>query len=341
MNRILYISRILAVLSAAAWACGGQGMTWAQSLAAASGATPPEAVKEPPGVMERYTLRYAEPVTVASVAQAMFEEKGEKGENARFAVDPRTNTLLVRGSPQIQQKVADLIKKLDVPPGPAKPPELIKVFTLVNADPASVAKALKAIGPQDIRLATYERSGALIAAGPADSLNVAEALASKLDERISRPHNPYEIRVVWLASGLTGENKGAPPADDLKGVVAELSRHGVHDPRHVGQIIVQSSTNGNFAVESSPRFGDQATEFSVSGSLSPASDDALTVQIRVSTRTPPPNRQSLNEVNTQVVLPDKKLREKQFVVLATAPIGNQTSVFVLQVTGGGQGGDKK
>jgi hypothetical protein len=77
--------------------------------------------------------------------------------------------------------------------------------------------------------------------------------------------------------------------------------------------------------------------FSASGTLSERPDGALAMQIKISTRKESsPQGQNLNELNTQIVLP-----QKQYVVLATAPAGNQTSIFVVQVTGGTKAGERK
>jgi len=241
--------------------------------------------------------------------------------------------LIVLGSPEAQQKIADLLKKLDNVPPPME--EQIKGFALVHADPASAATILKSMGPRNIRVATDERTRQVFAAGSMEDLNVAEALMMKLDEGspvhiIAR----YEVRVIWLAGGLTGESKGEPPADDLKDVVAELSRLGIKDPRQVGQMVVQTtiggSHQGKFAVKSSPRFGDQMADFNAAGLLSENPHSAgLWMQIRLQTsKEPSPPGQNLSQIETQIVLP-----EKQYVVLATAPTGNQTSAFVVQVTG--------
>ena len=97
-----------------------------------------------------------------------------------------------------------------------------------------------------------------------------------------------------------------------------------------------SPGGGRFEVKSSPRFGDQMADFHASGSLS--EDVAkLVMQIKLRTRKEPsPPAQSLNEINTQIVLP-----QKQYVVLATAPTGNVTSIFVVQVTAVTKGPEKK
>ena len=147
--------------------------------------------------------------------------------------------------------------------------------------------------------------------------------------------------MVWLAGGLTAENRGEPPTEDLKDVVTELSRLGIKDPCQVGQMVVRTtagrSLGGSFNVKSSPRFGDQIADFSASGILSERPDGGLVMEIRISTRKESsPQERNLNEVDTQIVLP-----QKQYIVLATAPVGNQTSAFVVQVTGGRKLGRKR
>jgi hypothetical protein len=252
--------------------------------------------------------------------------------------DPRTHSLMVVALPDSQRKVAELLEKIDNLPVPE---ELIKVFSLVNANPASAAKAISTIVPK-VRVSIDERSRQIIAAGSMDTLNVVKALITKLDEPQKTGVTRYDVRVIWLASGLSGEGRGESPTDDLKDVVAELSRLGIKDTRQVGQMVVQTTSGGSyqgrFDVKSSPHFGDQMADFNASGLLSERPDGpGLVMQIRLRTRKEPsPPEQNLNEINTQIVLP-----QKQYVVLATAPTGNLTSIFVVQVTEVTNGPEKK
>ncbi|MGO9114593.1 MAG: secretin N-terminal domain-containing protein [Thermoguttaceae bacterium] len=251
----------------------------------------------------------------------------------RLIPDLKTHSLMVVSPPDTQRKVADLLKKVDVPPMAEEPEQQIKIFTLINADPASAAKAISTIGLKGLRVSIDERSRSIIAVGSMETLNIAEALITKLDDPPTTAVRRYDVRVIWLASGLTGEGRGEPPTDDLKDVVAELSRLGIKDPRQVGQMVVQTSSGGSyqgrFEVKSSPRFGDQMADFNASGLLSERpSGPGLVMQIRLRTRKESsPEEQNLNEIDTQIVLP-----QKQYVVLATAPTGNLTSIFVVQVT---------
>jgi hypothetical protein len=196
-----------------------------------------------------------------------------------------------------------------------------------------------------MKISIDQQSRSLIAAGSSSDLNVAEALITKLDDSSRNiALRGFEVRVIWLATGLAGKNKGDPPSDDLKDLVAQLSQLGIKDPRQVGQMAVQTTVSGligatsSFEVKSSPRLGDQMANFTASGSLThPPGVDGLVMRIKLRTgKEPSPPGQNLNELETQIVLP-----LNQYVVLATAPTGEQTSVFVVQVTLATKPGAKK
>jgi hypothetical protein len=293
------------------------------------------AEKEPPGQLCIYPLQNADPQTVLLVLQTLLA--GEK--SVRMTVEPKSHSLVVVASPQIHKSVAGAIKQLDV--APVQRETQLKVFTLVNAEPSSIAQVLAKLLPKEVRIAIDERTRTIIASGPPDALNVAQALLTRLDEAAKtdrpEPSASYEVRLVWLASGLTEDNKGEPPGDDLKDVVAELSRLGIKDPRQVGQMVVQNTSGGNFQIESSPVFEGQPAGFTASGALFQQLDRRLTMQIRISTKKmASPEGQNLNQLETQIVVP-----QKQYVVLATAPVGNITSAFVVQVTSRAKVGETK
>ena len=152
----------------------------------------------------------------------------------------------------------------------------------------------------------------------------------RLDEEATagrpKPSANYEVRILWLAN----DNKGAPPADDLKDVVAELSRLGVKDVRQVGQMVVQTCSGGGFQISSQPDFVGQPDRLTAEGKLLEQSDGSLELHVSIKARKcdAQQEQQNLAYVDTRIVVP-----QKQYVVLATAPVANMTSVFVVQVTG--------
>jgi hypothetical protein len=345
MNRTTLIHQTTPLLSAialtSAWLCAaaasGQtspGTSDAQSGSPAVNSMPNSA--QASEVLRIYSLHHADPGFVARVLQTMVA-----GGPMKLNIDSRTSALIVSGSREVQEKVAELLQRLDVPAGKGNA-EQIRFFTLVYVDPESAAKTLKAMVP-NLQVATEQRTRSVLAAGSPDALAAVEALLTKLDRESDHFASvaSYEVRVFWLASGLTGEGVGAPPADDLKDVVVELSRQGIKDLRQVGEIAVQTMTgrdrSGNFQVTGSPRFGEGTAEFNASGQLSKLPNGALVMRTHISASAGPAARaQNLNRIETEIVLP-----EKQYVVLAAAPTGSQTSVFVVQVVRSDKPAEKK
>ncbi len=357
MNRNTHAYRIATWLVVALLSCGGTVTATAledksastdQSASPKSGAIAESPMKSkadltlPPSLVI-YRLKYADPQSAVAVLRAGLGLKDSIVLKDHLIFDPKTSALIVEGSRGTHRNVEDILKQLDVP-AVQEPEQPIKVFTLLHADPAAAAKALSTIGPKGLKMSIDERTRSIIVAGSSDALNVAEALLMKLDEQGATSVARYEVRVIWLAGGLAGEGKGEPPADDLKDVVAELSRLGIKDPRQVGQMVVQTTSGGSyrgmFEVKSSPRFGDQRADFNASGLLSQRFDGpGLVMQISLRTRkesSPPDKNVNENEIETQIILP-----QKQYVVLATAPTGDLTSIFVVQVTEVTKGPDKK
>src|SRR5262249_1760240 len=69
--------------------------------------------------------------------------------DTRFAADPRTRTLLVRGPERDLQIIADLVTVLDVAPKKTAPKvKNLRVFRLKHADPDTVAAAVSQLGIQ-------------------------------------------------------------------------------------------------------------------------------------------------------------------------------------------------
>ena len=204
------------------------------------------------------------------------------GDAGRLSIDRANNRIIVFGPRKTHDMVKDLLETLDVPPA-AERESQIKIFTLVHVDPASASRMLYAILPKGIQVAVDERTHSLIASGPPESLNVAEALLLRLDQSAEkeRPKSDlrYEVRVVWLAN----DDKASPLAEDLKDVAGELSRMGIKNPRQIGEMVVRNISAGHFQIESSPLFKGEAAGFSATGTLSVERDGPPTLQIAIKT----------------------------------------------------------
>jgi hypothetical protein len=276
-----------------------------------------------------YRLRYADPSFVTSALQELMRDDKPTSIRMMAGVD---GTLLLFAPPEMYKKIDEVIKAIDVPH--AKEPEVqIKVFTLMNTEPASAARVLATLLPKSTRVAIDERTRSLVVSGPRESMEIAAAVLERLDvgAKVERrkPSATYEVRVLWLAN----VDKGSPPADDLKDVVAELSRLGVKDPRQVGQMVIRTSPGGSFDLSSVPEFAGYPANLSASGRLLEESEGGLVMQIAIRATAGSPQQmpglpqQKLYDISTRIVLP-----QKQYVVLAIAPVREVTSAFVVQVT---------
>jgi len=108
-------------------------------------------------------------------------------------VDSRTNTLLVRAVPGVQQRVAELVQGLDIPVEPAPdrspkpepatatpPPEVMRVFRLTHAA-ASDMKTLLGIVAPSAKMQPDDRTKSLIVMAPASTLAALDELVKALD----------------------------------------------------------------------------------------------------------------------------------------------------------------
>jgi type II secretory pathway component GspD/PulD (secretin) len=322
MNRTSVSHRVVALVIVAVLGCG-----WLQATATGQNMAPPKETKE--RIFKVYRLRYADPTFIAGVIMSLFKDDNSSG----VAIDARIGAVLVRGLPEEQEKALEVIKTLDVPAD--KKPETetqIKIFTLVHADPMSAAQALATLLPKGAHVAVDDRTRSLVASGPREALAIAEAVLTRLDVEANgkRPKTTanYEVRIVLLAN----DTSGAPPAEDLKDVVGELSRLGVKDPRQFGQMVVQTSSGQSFQLSSLPDFiGGPPLKLTASGRLLEHNEGAVELEISIRavvTRDAHGEERNLSDLHTRIVVP-----QKQYVVLATAPVGKITSVFVVQVTG--------
>ncbi len=274
-----------------------------------------------------YRLHYADPKTAHAVLTTILA--GEKG--LRLVVDPKSNGLIVFGSRETHAKVENVLKNLDVPTPAVEPETQIKIFTLVYAEPGQAAHLLATLLPKNahVALAVDERTRSLVASGSRDALAIAEAVLTRLNVEASRerpkPSANYEVRILWLAN----DGHGAAPADDLKEVIAELSRTGIRELRQIGQIAVRTNLGSSFHVSGLPSFGDHDHEadFSASGILVEQGDGTLTLQIAVKAGVGAPL--PLSDISTTITL---ALPQKQYVVLASVPAQGIDSVFAVQVT---------
>ncbi|MBM4088618.1 MAG: hypothetical protein FJ276_04205 [Planctomycetes bacterium] len=285
-----------------------------------------------PAVLQMHMLRYIDPSTALSVLKMLMSE--ETDVRITMAIDQRRPAVILYGPPEVHEKCRAALEMLDKPQEDLQTRDL-KVFQLVNADPSSVTQLLAGLLPKEVMVAPDLRTRSVLVHGPKEALRMVEPMLLRLDEKAegerAQPGMSYQVRIVWLASGLTEDSPAV--ADDLKDVLSELSRLGVMEPRQVAQVFVRTNAQGEFVVASSPSFDGRPTEFMATGKVLEQREGFLEMRVSLSAE---------QEVETELSIRKQKLidlrteidsQPKQYVVLATAPVGKTTSVFVIQVTG--------
>jgi hypothetical protein len=214
-------------------------------------------------------------------------------------------------------------------PQPAEQTNVV-VFTLRYSDVETMARVLdKSLGGKDeVHIAIDKQKNALIIRGTEDQLNTAKAILKRLDA--PSPSEIYRslavnVRIFWLVEG--DQNAAAPP-EGLKDVVEELHRQGLKNIGQAAQTMVRSQYEGVFQISCSPLVDKKPITLAASGKI--LADSKLQVRISATETTgmdKPGEKLANVDVNTVY-------KTNDYIVLAVAPIGKITSVFVIQITEG-------
>jgi Bacterial type II/III secretion system short domain len=245
----------------------------------------------------------------------------------------------------------------------------LKVFKLAHSDADIMAHVLAQSVP-GINVATDQRNNAVVVGGAKEKLQIVQDLIDRLDSTNSNEKNrflPVSVRLVWL---VEGDESAAPPAENLKGVVEELRHQGLKNLGQVAQTVVRGQYGNNFHISCSPLLENKPTILSADGMIMPGGELEIRVASArpggpensafapgmadmqgmamtgvVGSAMPagragmgmmpggPPRQSSaefaekLTDLNVHT-----SFKPNDYIVLAVAPIGKITSVFVIQIT---------
>jgi len=162
-----------------------------------------------PGILRVYPLAYAVVTEAAKTVSSIFAASGPgaaapaaRGRSrvgmvrpsrrieAKFLPDTRTNSLIVHANQEMQDDVADLLKKIDVPAsaGSGK----INVYYLENADAEEVAKVLASL--------SEKRAGAPATAAAARAPTVKDVLSAELEGGVKVTPDKATNSLIIVAS---------------------------------------------------------------------------------------------------------------------------------------------
>jgi hypothetical protein len=245
-------------------------------------------------------------------------------------------------------------------PQPSSEELTLKVFKMAHSDAEIMAHVLAQSIP-GLNVAIDQRNNAVVVGGAKEKLQIAQELISNLDSTNPNEKSrylPVSVRLVWL---VEGDESAAPPAENLKGVVEELRRQGLKNLGQVAQAVVRGQYGNMFHISCSPLLENRPTMLTADGTIMPGGE----LEIRVASARPggpenpavmpgpdmaaamptrdmpgagmrrvePPGQSSvevaekLTDINVHTTF-----KTNDYIVLAVAPIGKITSVFVIQIT---------
>jgi hypothetical protein len=296
---------------------------------------------EQPKVTKVYTLKYADSKDIASAVEKLVGRGADEPDPPRVVADPRTNSLVVAGTEQQQERIAELIESLDVPPKPRKTDGLeVRMYELRHAkakgDSLMRSVILPLLGPRDSIAMDGTRKRLIVMAEPRTHVQV-EQLIKLLD--VATPPDAAaarEVRVVWLVADPASDPKSRrelPP--DVKHIPKELAKMGVEGLQVAARFMAlcagteeflvggEADVNGNCQVEIQGQFVER-----------PATRAALKLKINARQERPADPKEGaaakqfveVATVHTTISAPSGHA-----VVLGVAPMGKMTSVFVVTI----------
>jgi len=265
-----------------------------------------------------------------------------------LVADPRINSLIVSCSRELMDRFDSLVASLDVPStSPASPGVQIYPLKHLRADEKLQEMLKKLVGGRDPRITTDPIRGLVIVAGETpETYKTIATILSELDS--PAPQAPPDksslrVRIVWM---LTGPDPGirsdlSAVPDDLLLVVHELEDIGITGLGLVTQFVIGTDTEGEFEQNSLALLMGDPWTLNIEGEAYWSREDRATLDIAirgsmVQKKETAEYRHPLPPTHSYVTS-DLSLNTTfsaplgHAVVLGVSPIGELTSVFVVQI----------
>ncbi|MEX0938506.1 MAG: secretin N-terminal domain-containing protein [Pirellulales bacterium] len=296
-----------------------------------------------------FQLQNASANALAQSIAVLFDD----GRRIRFSVDSRANAVIVMGAEEDLAVVEALISRLDAAAHKdASELRQPQIFGLKNSPAEKVANTIREVfkaekneSVRSIEVTVLPPQNALVVRARSDVLKEVQQLIERLDQpssgRADGAASPtLQVRIIWLASGESSDESGKLPPN-MESVAQELEKLGISNLHTVGQAVVKSLPEQQFALTVRSSLQEKPVELRVQGSIEMESEEPM-VQLQLQGNINEPSRQqggygsaqqSLVNVNSTIQAP-----MGHFVVLGVtptdlAPDAKLTSIFVLQITG--------
>jgi len=244
-----------------------------------------------------------------------------------------------------------------IPAKPAQPPSKeapsetpatsIMVLHLRYAEAGAMVKLVAPLIGRDTQFAADARANAIVVQGSDNSLRKIQELVKMFDVPVpprkgARP-GALTFRLIWLVDASTSTGKEVPELarDYVADIARELNTLGMGDVRQVAQAVVKTRDDGKFKLSCSPNYeGPAMSELTASGTvrLTPDAGDKVDLKVQItvasSSASPsPPGRPPAGQKLIDLDL-ETDVALSAYTVVATAPVGKVTSIFVIQVIPG-------
>gem|GEM_PF-3682267 len=265
-------------------------------------------------------------VDIISKFEANFENP------VRFAVDQRTNSIIISGAQEDLKVVAELIEKIDVPVSDADKEDPSRVLKILSVESGvldhTFAHILDTAFGDRAEIAIDEERNKIVATSNEKTLKELEsflATYSRIASENREKHTATNIRLYWLVS----DEKGGELPEELNDVVQELEKLKIGDLRVA--TLINIAVHDHFEISGSSRTDEEITlEFEGNMNSDSSSERKMAeIQIRAEkhsrTESGKIHTTPLGHLSTSVNAP-----LGHFVVLGTSTIQKRNSVFVLQ-----------
>ena len=215
-------------LASMCWLVSGQGWTQPVEVQKDGRLAPPQP-KQPATAMKVFQAKHAKARDLAKTIAQIWGQTA--GKTFRVSEDERTNSVIVVAAPEELDQIEALASRLDraASDTPRPAPQVIPL-THIRAD-SNLRSAVSLVVANRGSSMVYPERNLVVVTGDLTVIQEVQELLGRLDRPLERSKiAEVQVRLVWLASGLENKDARKPP-EDMKGVVTELSKMGIENPR--------------------------------------------------------------------------------------------------------------
>ena len=273
-------------------------------------------------------------VAAAAMQETLRDLYGEEGGFVASA-QPRTNQLVVVGTPEALEKVEALLLVLDK----TSDEPVVQMLSREAQSAISNNMAKAAAQAADVDLAFDDELGVMIVRSESQDrvkrfTEVLDRLNSQIQQNSKAVEREVLVRVSWLMPHLNSEGTNSiTPDASLKEAIDKLTSMGYNDLKVAGQLMTRcsisstsASTTSEFEAEGHTAEGFDLGvrgHFMSRGSRGGESIDVhMSVNVKQATKS-----ENRNDCLLSVVL---KMKEGKPIILGSAPVAGAQSFFVVQ-----------